>query len=219
MRTYKIFVLLLLLSVFICGCAVVFQKGRRSDSERIQTLEEELDHLKYTKGILQERLAEEIKDKQVRLSMEEKGLVVTFVAEILFDSGKAKLKEKSLASLEKVAHILRDEVPQNFISVEGHTDNQPITYSPWKSNWELSAHRALSVLHYFEDNGISPQKISATGFGEYSPVESNDTPEGRQLNRRVEIVIVPIHQKRVRSKSSPGYRGEKDPSFVEEELK
>ena len=83
-------------------------------------------------------------------------------------------------------------MPDLNIGIEGHTDNEPIEYSGWKSNWELSTARALSVLHYLADQeGIAPQRLSAVGYGEYKPVASNDTKEGRRLNRRVEIVILP----------------------------
>ena len=78
------------------------------------------------------------------------------------------------------------------IGIEGYTDDVPIKYSGWKSNWELSTARSLSVLHFLvNEKGISPERLSAIGFGEYRPVASNDTKEGRKLNRRVEIVIQP----------------------------
>ena len=84
------------------------------------------------------------------------------------------------------------------VGIEGHTDNVPIKYSGWKSNWELSSARAMSVLHYLiDDHGINPPRLSATGYGEYHPVETNDTAEGRQKNRRVEIVILPKTTKQV----------------------
>ncbi|MFA6281058.1 MAG: OmpA family protein [Candidatus Omnitrophota bacterium] len=194
----KVLLSVLLLSfVFINGCTVVFQSGRRSDAERIQSLEKELEELRQTKGLLEQSLEKEIKDKQVRLSMEEKGLVITFVSEVLFDSGKASLKSESLPSLGKVAAILIENVPENSIGIEGHTDNVPIKHSSWKSNWELSSHRALSVLEYLESQGVSPTRLSAIGYGEYHPVGSNDTKDGRQLNRRVEIVILPKTVKKV----------------------
>ncbi|MCM8819234.1 MAG: OmpA family protein [Candidatus Omnitrophica bacterium] len=195
-KTLSLFLLVFFL-VFISGCAVIFQSGRRSDIERIQALEKELEELRHARSLLEERLAKEIKDSQVRLKMEEKGLVITFVAEVLFDSGKAVLKKESLPILDKVAKILKEEVPENNIGIEGHTDNQPIKYSGWKSNWELSVHRALSVLHYLESKGIDPQRLSASGFGPYKPVASNATAEGRQLNRRVEIVILPKTVKKI----------------------
>jgi len=151
-----------------------------------------LDELGQTKQLLEQRLKQEIADKQVRLSMAEKGLVITFVADVVFDSGKAKIRPEVYPTLDKVARILAENVPENDIGIEGHTDNEPIKYSGWKSNWELSTARALSVLHYLvDDKGISPLRVSAIGYGEYRPVASNDSKEGRQLNRRVEIVILP----------------------------
>lgn len=187
----KSLVLLVVFVFLLNGCAVVFQKGRRSDIEKIEILQGELESLKGTKSLLEQRLAKEIQDKQVRLEMAEKGLVITFVAEVLFDSGKAKLRRESLPILDKVVSILQEEVPENKIGIEGHTDNEPIKFSRWKSNWELSAQRALSVLTYLEDQGISPPRLAAIGYGEHQPVTSNDTSEGKQLNRRVEIVILP----------------------------
>lgn len=215
-RKLLVFVLLSCF-LFINGCAVIFQAGRRSDVERIQALEKELEELRNTKGLLEQTLEKEIKDKQVRLSMEEKGLVITFVSEVLFDSGKASLKPEGFSSLNKVAAILIENVPENNIGIEGHTDNEPIKHSKWKSNWELSAHRALSVLEYLEKRGVNPERLSAIGYGEYKPVASNDTTQGRQLNRRVEIVILPKTVKKVQKESLSSVN---EPSMEgEEELK
>jgi len=205
----KILVLLMISVFFLNGCAVIFQKGRRSDIEKIESLKGELDELRQTRGILEERLSQEIADKQVSLAMAEKGLVITFVAEVLFDSGKAKLRKESFPILDKVVRILKEEVPLNNIGIEGHTDNEPIKYSPWKSNWELSAQRALGVLYYLESEGIGPTRLSAAGYGEYKPIAPNDTAEERQLNRRVEIVILPKSVK----------KADQALDFEEEELK
>jgi chemotaxis protein MotB len=188
---------------FISGCTFIFQAGRRSDIRKIEELSQQLDELNQAKRLLEERLAQEIKDKQVTLKMLDKGLVITFVADILFDSGKAKIRPELYSTLDKVAVVLKENVPNLKVGIEGHTDNQPIRYSGWKSNWELSTARALSVLHYLVDEkGISPERISAIGYGEYNPVASNDTSEGRRLNRRVEIVILPQFTKSRESKSS-----------------
>jgi chemotaxis protein MotB len=214
MRKGLLFILLLCF-IFVNGCAVIFQAGRRSDMERIQTLENELAELKKTKGLLEQTLEKEIKDKQVRLSMEEKGLVITFVSEVLFDSGKASLKPESFSSLNKVAKILVDNVPDNDVGIEGYTDNEPIRHSKWKSNWELSAHRALSVLEYLEKEGVNSERLSASGYGEYKPVASNSTAQGRQLNRRVEIVILPKTVKKVQKGTFEG--GDMGPSTEGEE--
>ncbi len=183
---------LIFLSIFLAGCTVIFQKGRRSDIQKIEELSQELEELNRAKGILVDKLGQEIKDKQVRLKMMEKGLVITFVADVLFDSGKAKIKQEAMPILDKVAEVLKENVPELKVGIEGHTDNEPIKHSGWKSNWELSTSRALNVLHYLIDNrGISPERLSAIGYGEYHPVAPNDTVEGRQLNRRVEVVIMP----------------------------
>jgi chemotaxis protein MotB len=188
-RLGQVLVALLIIS-FISGCAVKFQKRHPQDIRKIQELTEELQEMNHTMALLRDRLKEEIKRGEVSVEREERGIVVTFVAEVLFDSGKAKIRKEGLEALKKVASVLKDV--ENDISIEGHTDNVPIKYSGWKSNWELSAARALSVLHYLVDKkGLNPQKVSATGYGEYRPIASNDTPQGRQKNRRVEIIIRP----------------------------
>lgn len=185
-------VFLVFLGLSLTGCTFIIQKGRRSDIEKIKELSQALDELNQTKRLLEDRLAREIQDKQVRLEMMEKGLVITFVADILFDSGKAKIKSEAYPILDKVAQVLKENVPELNVGIEGHTDNQPIKYSGWRSNWELSSARALSVLHYLVgEREISPERLSAIGYGEYRPIAPNDTREGRQLNRRVEIVILP----------------------------
>jgi len=201
------FVLIVFLSLTLAGCTFIFQKGRRSDLERIQALNQQLDALNQAKKILAEQLSQEIKDKQVKLQMMEKGLVITFLTDILFDSGKAKIKPEVYSALDKVVKVLKENVPNLNVGIEGHTDNRPIKFSGWKSNWELSTARALSVLHFLiDEKGIEPERVSAIGYGEYRPVASNDTKEGRHLNRRVEIVILP-QLKKVKEKQeaiSPG---------------
>jgi len=185
-------ILISLLSLSLAGCTFIFQKGRRSDIRKIEELSRQLDELNQTRRLLEGRLSQEIKDKQVKLEMMEKGLVITFLADVLFDSGKAKIKPETYPILDKVVRVLKENVPELSVGIEGYTDNQPIKFSGWKSNWELSTARALSVLHYLVDEkGVSADRVSAVGYGEYHPIASNDTKEGRQLNRRVEIVILP----------------------------
>ena len=184
--------LFLFLILCLSGCTIIFQSGRRSDAEKIEKLSQQLDELAQAKKLLEERLSREIGDKQVKLQMMEKGLVITFVADVLFDSGKAKVRAEAYPILDKVARVLQENVPDLNVGIEGHTDNVPIKHSGWKSNWELSTARALSVLHYLvDDKNILPERISAIGYGEYRPVASNDTAEGRAANRRVEVVILP----------------------------
>jgi chemotaxis protein MotB len=201
---------MILVCTLITGCSITIQKGRRSDVEKIDALENEIEalnarlaqlqqakekeisELDKAKVLLEKQLQKEIGDKDVRLEMAEKGLSIIFLAEVLFDSGKAQIKQPALETLNKIATVLKENLGGREIGIEGHTDNEPIKYSGWKSNWELSTARATSVLHYMVDQrGIDPKTVSATGYGEYRPVASNATPEGRRENRRVEIVILP----------------------------
>lgn len=203
MRKFKFFFQSLLfvtvISFGLTGCSVIFQSGRRQDIEKIANLQDEnqrlaneKSELERAKNELESRLRGEINNDQVKVEMGDRGLVITFLAEVLFDSGKAKLKSASLDTLSKVAGVLNSTVRDLNIGIEGHTDNVPITKSSWKSNWELSTARALSVLHYLvTDQSIDPNRLSATGYGEYRPVADNATSEGRQKNRRVEIVVIP----------------------------
>lgn len=187
----------------LTGCTVIFSKGQRKDVQKVSELQNEnvrlqdqLSELERAKRELEDRLKTEIGDKEVKVEMMDRGLVITFVAEVLFDSGKANLRSDSLDKLEKVAQVLRTTVRDLNVGIEGHTDNVPIRHSGWKSNWELSSARAMSVLHFLvDDQGVEPARMSGTGFGEYHPVENNDTKEGRQKNRRVEIVILPKVEK------------------------
>lgn len=189
---YISLILIVLMSVVLSGCTLVFQKGRRSDVEKISNLTSQLSDLERAKAELENRLHSEISDKEVKVQMLEKGLVITFVSEVLFNSGKDELRKGSLEKLDKVASVLKTTVSDLNVGIEGHTDNVPIRHSGWKSNWELSTARALSVLHYLEDKeDIEPKRLSATGYGEFQSVASNATKEGRQKNRRVEIVILP----------------------------
>jgi chemotaxis protein MotB len=195
MSSKKVFLLNISLAlVFVLGlsgCTIILQKGRRTDIEKISKLKNDMTELERAKEELEKRLQDEINDKQVKVEMQGKGLVITFVSEVLFDSGKAKLRKDSHAKLDKVADVLNTTVADLNIGIEGHTDNRPIKRSGWKSNWELSTARALSVLHYLSDKSVSEPRMAAIGYGEYKPVASNDTKEGRQANRRVEIVILP----------------------------
>lgn len=197
MRYLKAFLplLVIILSIQFTGCTFVFQKGRRTDVTKISKLKSELSELEQAKQELESRLDNEIQDKEVKVEMLEKGLVITFVAEVLFDSGKADLRKDSLEKLMKVSKVMQNVVPDLNIGIEGHTDNVPIKHSGWKSNWELSSHRALSVVHYLVEKGVNPGRLAAIGYGEYHPVASNDTKSGRQQNRRVEIVILPKVEK------------------------
>ncbi|HNW39050.1 MAG TPA: OmpA family protein [Candidatus Omnitrophota bacterium] len=199
-------VLVLFIAISLAGCTFIFQVGKRSDAQKIRELSDQLEELARSKGMLEQKLSQEIDDKQIKLQMMEKGLVITVVGDLIFDSGKAKIRGEAFPLLTKVSDILKDNMRQFNVGIEGHTDNVPIKQSGWKSNWELSTARALSVLHYLaNEQGISPERLSAIGYGEYRPVASNDTKDGRLQNRRVEIVILPNVTK-VKSDSAAPYQ-------------
>lgn len=179
--------LFFLLVVFaFSGCATI-KKARRADN-----LERELSELEKAKLELENALKKEIGNYKAKLEMTERGLVVTFLSEVFFDSGKDLIKEDGKKSIRKVAEVLNRGVIDSAVAVEGHTDDDPIKYSGWKSNWELSSARALAVLHFLVDEcQINPERLSANAYGQYHPVGVNDSPGNKQKNRRVEIVILP----------------------------
>ena len=200
---------LIVLAGSLTGCATTERLGQKNReqtatiinlSKEVDRLNAELDKLTEaktdlakTKLKLEKRLQAEISRGDLEVTMENRGVVVRMVAEVLFDSGKTVIKESSKETLKKVAGILaRGEAKDNLIYVEGYTDNVPIKYSGYKSNWELSTNRATEVLHFFVDKcSIDPIRLAATGYGEYRPLVSNDTPERRAKNRRVEVIISP----------------------------
>ena len=109
-------------------------------------------------------------------------------ADILFPSGVATLSPSAVPALQALARTLAPY--PNPIRVEGHTDNKPIKTVLFPSNWELSSARAASVVHMLADGGVSPRRLSVIGLGEWRPVKPNDTPDDRNANRRVLLVIL-----------------------------
>ncbi|MFH1247754.1 MAG: OmpA family protein [Candidatus Omnitrophota bacterium] len=149
--------------------------------------------LENAKEKIEKTLNQEIKDYKMKLELSNKGIVVTVLSDILFDSGSAKIKPESSNIFDRIADVLKDEAKDSQIIIEGYTDNEPIKHSGWKSNWELSSARAISVLNYFvKNNGLSPSRLSINAYGEFKPVGSNSSAQGRQKNRRVEIIISPV---------------------------
>jgi len=126
---------------------------------------------------------------KVALSITQRGLVISLKEAGFFESGSAKLKHESVATLRGIAEGLQQYA--NRFRVEGHTDSVPIRSSEFRSNWELSTARATNVIHFLiESAGLSPNSLSAVGYGEFQPLVANDTPEQRAKNRRVDIVVL-----------------------------
>ena len=125
---------------------------------------------------------------EVHIQMEERGVVVRFADQVLFDLAKADLRPEAVAILDRMSEVLKRW--PNFIRVEGHTDNWPIRTERFPSNWELSTARATTVVRHLIARGIEPARLAAVGYGEYRPVRPNDTAENRAANRRVDIVLL-----------------------------
>jgi flagellar motor protein MotB len=120
------------------------------------------------------------------------GLKLTILSEVLFASGKADLSAEGQKVLSQAAKTIKSDYPEYYIEVRGHTDNVPIRYSKFRSNWELSCERALSVLHFLlEKEQLPSERMMVAGFADTLPVASNDSAEGRRANRRAEIILHP----------------------------
>lgn len=125
----------------------------------------------------------------IKLRKEDRGIILQLDETILFEPGKADLKENNKEVLETITTIINEH--NNDVLIEGHTDNVPMNNKEFASNWELSAARALSAVTYFvHDKQIDPMRFSVKGYGEYKPLVPNDTPENRAINRRIDILMV-----------------------------
>ncbi len=138
---------------------------------------------------LEQAMGEELKNHEVVLQVTPEGFVISLKELGFFNSGQAELLPGAAEKIERIAKVLSK--PGLEIRVEGHSDNQPIHNDQFRSNWELSTARAMAVLRLLvDDAGFDPKKLSASGYGEYRPVADDSTPEGRRMNRRVDLVVV-----------------------------
>jgi chemotaxis protein MotB len=138
---------------------------------------------------LNKQLEEEIQEHKVELRLEPRGLVVSLRESAFFPSGTDRLAPDSGPILQKIAEVIAT-LP-NAIQLEGHTDSIPIHTSRFRSNWELSCARGIALLDAMtEDFGLDRERFSVVGRADTVPVASNDTPEGRSRNRRVDLIIV-----------------------------
>lgn len=147
---------------------------------------EEADVLYEVRAVEKAILDAEL-DKQVAVEVREDGVLFRLNAPFLFKSGGAELAAEPRGVLAEMAKFFTKFPYQ--IEIEGHTDDIPIASARFPSNWELSAARAVSVARYFQSEGMPPERIAATGFGEFHPIADNATAAGRNKNRRVEIFL------------------------------
>jgi chemotaxis protein MotB len=157
-----------------------------------KTQKEKVRKVSTTYQDLMEKMKKEIAEGQVTISELKGKLTVNMVDAILFDTGKAEVKQEGLEVLKKVISILKGET-EKAIRIEGHTDDVPISGNLAKrfpTNWELSAARAINVTRFLQKQGIDPEVLSAVAYGEYKPIAENETSEGRAMNRRIEIILI-----------------------------
>jgi chemotaxis protein MotB len=183
----------------------------RTEAQRLQTLlsargaqaqqlQSRLDQLAAVEQEIRERnqIYEDVLQRfrslidagRLSVSISRGRMVINLPQDILFASGSADLGSDGRRVLVEVAQVLAEYDDRRF-QVEGHTDDRPISTPQFPSNWELSAARALSVVKLLVSNGVPPENLSGAGYGEYQPVATNGTTEGRRLNRRIEIVMLP----------------------------
>ena len=150
------------------------------------------DQLLAARDAFAEAFREAVVEKSIGVSVTARGLDVIIAAEKLFVSGSDALSPEGKAFLDRVAPLIDATLPGHYVTIEGHTDNQPLAVFEWKSDWEFSFARSLSVLKYFTQvTKMDSLRFSAAGFGQNRPRATNDTKEGRSQNRRVELVISP----------------------------
>ena len=143
---------------------------------------------------LQQQMRAELESKDVAISQLQGRLTFNILDRVLFDSGQSTLKPEGEAILLKIAKFLT-AVTNREVQVAGHTDNVPIhnrTVEGFTENWSLSAGRAIAAVRFLhEKGGVAPKRLSAVGYGEYRPIASNETNEGRAKNRRIAVVVMP----------------------------
>jgi chemotaxis protein MotB len=175
------------------------------ERQRSRELQGKVDELSTTKSSLEsakaelekksgeyERMANALKGQidagRIELTELRGKMTVKMKDKILFSSGSATIGKEGKDALRAVAEVLRG-VQGKVIRVEGHTDNVPLGRGAFATNWDLSAARALAVVRFLQESGVDPTKLAGAGYGEFQPIAANDTPEGRSLNRRIEIVL------------------------------
>jgi chemotaxis protein MotB len=138
---------------------------------------------------LRTAMGAELKNHEIEIHVTPEGFVISLKELGFFDSGRADLLPGAADKIVRIAKILMQHNLE--LRVEGHSDDQPIHNAEFRSNWELSTARAMTVLMLLVDqSGFDPQKVSVAGYGQYRPLADNSTPDGRRMNRRVDLVVL-----------------------------
>ena len=156
------------------------------------------DMLKLKKE-LEAAMGKELANHEMVLDVTPEGFVISLKELGFFNSGESELLPGAGAKIVKIAKILSK--PGLEIRVNGHSDDQPIHNAQFASNWELSTARAMSVLRLLvNDGGFDPTRVSAAGFGQYRPVADNSTPDGRRMNRRIDLIVLQVRDPQSRTR-------------------
>jgi chemotaxis protein MotB len=173
--------------------ALARSKGAKSELEKLKA---KMAEQKALNARLRAQFRGLISAGHLRIMNVNGRLVIKMANRILFNAGKATLSNKGTRALKKIAKVLK-KIPRHF-QVAGHTDNKPIKMSKYKSNWQLSAMRAVNVVLVLRKGGVPGSNVSAAAFGAFQAVSNNRTRIGRKLNRRIEITLLPVIPKRTR---------------------
>lgn len=159
--------------------------------ELAKTKQEEMENLEELQETLDAFIEEEGLSLTLKTQLTESGLLITISDRALFASGSAEVRPDAVALAKQISDLLVTN-PSREIVISGHTDNVPINTTMFRSNWELSAIRSINFMSILLENANhKPVQFSATGHGEYRPVDTNESEKGKQNNRRVEVLILP----------------------------
>jgi chemotaxis protein MotB len=156
---------------------------------KLDLINEERDAARDMAKHFEKTLSALVDAGRLQVSIRKGRMTLKLPDDILFPPGSRHLRKEGREAIEAVAAVLKDVGKGRTFLIAGHTDDVPT--SGLRSNWELSTARALTVVHLLVDSGVEPARLAATGYGEYDPVADNSTPEGRQQNRRIEIMLMP----------------------------
>ncbi len=159
-----------------------------SENQTVEDHKQGVEVLNDISSLIEGTLSEFIERGDIEITRNDLWVEIDIKSRVLFPSGMATLHPEAIKILRSLSAILKSY--KNPIHVEGFTDSIPINTIIFPSNWELSASRAASVVHLFTQTGIDPARMAAIGYGQYRPIASNDTPEGRSRNRRVVLVVL-----------------------------
>lgn len=179
---------------------LALQKELEASQELLNSSETQLETMRQIEAETKKRneiyarfvseLQKMIDGGQLTVSIEKGRIVINLPDNVLFATGHSNVNPEGQEALKQIAAVLKEFSDRSF-QVEGHTDNVPMKSARYPSNWELSTARALNVVHLMIAEGVDAKNISASGFGEFQPRANNEDKEGRALNRRIEIIMLP----------------------------